>query len=133
MRRIWRLAAAFTLSGCGIAAEREGQHILISTNPPTAMCKVDRTGARLADVVRTPGYVLVGKSSADLLVTCTKAGYQTVTLVQPAHPIRPRTGNVVVSRGSGAVIDAATGGDYAYPGEIALDLQPRTAGGNALP
>jgi len=126
-------SVALLLAACAPGAEQSGQRIAITTNPPGAACSVARVGAPLASIANTPGSILVGPGRADLLVTCAKPGYQTITLSQPAHPLRPRTGNVVISRGVGALLDTATGGYDVYPGEIALDLQPRNAGGNAAP
>jgi hypothetical protein len=121
------------LSGCAVSAQQAGERVVISTNPPGAYCRLDRVGVHLADLPATPGYVVIDAAAADLLITCAKPGYQTMTLSQPAHALRPRTGNVVVSRFAGAIIDGVSGGIYEYPGEIALDLQPRSAGGNAVP
>lgn len=125
--------AALILSACAAVSQRGGQRIAISTNPSAASCRVDKAGAHLADIAATPAYIVIGGSAADLLVTCSKPGYQTVVFVQQPHLLRPRTGNVVVSRTIGAIIDGVSGGIYEYPGEIALDLSPRTAGGNASP
>jgi hypothetical protein len=126
-------ATALTLSACALTSKQSGQAISILTDPPAAACKVDRVGAHLADVVSTPGTIVIARSSGDLLVTCSKPGYQTVTLLQPPHLWRPHTGNLVVSRGTGAILDAATAGYYLYPSEVALDLPARTAGGTAVP
>ncbi|HZT88124.1 MAG TPA: hypothetical protein VFA12_09150 [Stellaceae bacterium] len=125
--------AALALSACTARLTSGPETILISTNPPGASCKVERQGARLADLPATPGVVVVPRTSFDVLVTCWKPGYQTVTLFEPPQLLRPKTGNVVVNHAFGAATEAATGGIYRYPNEVALDLIPRSAGGIAVP
>ena len=72
------LLAVMLLQGCGVAVNGIREVVLVSTSPPGATCTVDRAGVRVGVVPRTPGRLRLVKGLGGLLVTCSKAGFQTV-------------------------------------------------------
>ena len=110
------------LSACATIVNGTSQSVTVSTTPPAATCTLDRVGARIGAVAQTPGSVRLDKSKNDLSVTCSKSGYQTATVVRGPSFSGWTFGNLVVGGVVGAVIDASSGANYEYPGDIRLDL-----------
>jgi uncharacterized protein YceK len=116
------LALALGLSGCATIMEGTTQSVTITTAPPGAHCTIDREGARVGEVSATPGSIQLNKSGKDLAVTCTKAGYQTATIVQSPDFSGTTFGNIIIGGGIGAIADAASGANYKYPTPINVAL-----------
>jgi hypothetical protein len=98
------------------------QTVTVSTTPPGATCTVDRVGARIGAVAQTPGSVRLDKSKNDLSVTCSKPGFQTATVSKAPSFGGATFGNIIAGGVIGVVVDAASGANYEYPGDIRLDL-----------
>lgn len=124
--KIVLFAAALSLAGCATVMEGTGQSLAISTTPPGALCKITRQGGQLGEVASTPGSIRVDKSGKDISVTCSEAGYQTATVTRSPRFQGTTFGNIILGGGIGAIVDASTGANYEYPGEIALALAPIT-------
>ena len=110
------------LSACATIVNGSSQTITVSTAPPGATCTVDRMGARIGAIAQTPGSVRLDKSKNDLSVTCSKPGYQTATVVKAPSFGGATFGNLIAGGIVGVVVDAASGANYEYPGDIRLDL-----------
>ena len=85
---------------------------------------MDRNGSRLGEVPGTPGSIRLDKSKNDMVVTCSKRGYQTATVSQSPKFDGTTFGNIILGGIIGAVADAASGADFEYPGQVTLQLAP---------
>jgi hypothetical protein len=90
------------------------------------LCKLTRQGAPLGEIASTPGSIRIDKSGKDLAVACTKPGYETATVTRTPKFVGTTFGNILIGGGIGAIVDASTGANYEYPGEITLSLAPTT-------
>ena len=115
------------LAGCATVMEGTGQSIEVSTIPPGALCAIAREGGNLGEIASTPGSIRVDKSKSDITVTCSKAGYRTAVITRSPRFQGTTFGNIILGGVVGAVVDASTGADYEYPGEIDLALAAATA------
>ena len=122
MFRAALLISTTLLSACATIVNGGSQTVTLSTTPPGAACTVDRMGARVGAVAQTPGSLRVEKSKNNLMVTCSKPGFQTATVTKPPSFGRETFGNIVAGGVIGAVVDAASGANYRYPGDIRLDM-----------
>lgn len=57
-------------------------------------------------------------------MTCSLAGYQTAAVTRSPKFVGTTFGNIVLGGGIGAIVDASTGANYEYPGDITLALAP---------
>jgi hypothetical protein len=114
--------ATTALASCATIMEGTGQSVAIATTPPAALCSVNREGQTLGQVAATPGSVRIDKSKNDLTVTCSKPGYQTASITQTPKFLGTTFGNILLGGAIGAVVDASTGANYEYPGQINLEL-----------
>ena len=110
------------LSACATIVNGSSQTVTVSTTPPGATCTVDRMGARIGAVAQTPGSVRLDKSKNDLSVTCGKPGFQTATVTKEPSFGGATFGNIIAGGVIGVVVDAASGANYEYPGDIRLEL-----------
>ena len=115
------------LSACATIVNGSSQTVTVSTTPPGATCTVDRMGARIGAVAQTPGSVRLDKSKNDLSVTCSKPGFQTATVTKAPSFGGATFGNIIAGGVVGVVVDAASGANYEYPGDIRLDLAAEAA------
>ena len=83
--------------------------------------------ARIGAIAQTPGSVRLDKSKNDLSVTCSKPGFQTATVTKAPSFGGATFGNIITGGVVGVVVDAASGANYEYPGDIRLDLAAEAA------
>jgi hypothetical protein len=121
------IGACLGVAGCATVFEGTSQSVQITTTPPGARCFVDREGARLGEIGSTPGSMHLDKSKNDIVVTCSKPGYQTATVAQSPDFQGTTFGNIVLGGGIGAIADAASGANYEYPKQVLLSLAPTEA------
>jgi hypothetical protein len=88
------------------------------------MCSFARDGVTLGQVASTPGSIRVDKSKNDILVTCSKPGFQTASVAQSPRFVGTTFGNIVLGGGVGAIVDAASGANFEYPNQVVLQLAP---------
>ncbi len=122
MNRFAVLALVVLLPGCATMFKGTHDDVALDTVPAGANCTVDRNGERLGEVAATPGTVRLSKSRHDLLVTCSRTGYQTAQAV--AHPRFNGVTllNLLLGGVPGFVVDASTGASSSYPPEVRLPL-----------
>lgn len=122
MYRFAALALVTLLPACATIVEGTSDNVTLSSNPAGATCTIDRNGERVGAVSATPGTVQIDKSRRDLLVGCSKEGYQTATTT--AHPRFTGTTflNFILGGVPGFVIDAMSGANHRYPAEVKVDL-----------
>jgi uncharacterized protein YceK len=112
------------LPGCATIMEGSSQSVSVSTTPAGALCNVDRAGTHIGTVAATPGSIHLDKSKNDLMISCTKEGFQPATLAQSPKFVGTTFGNIVAGGLIGVAVDAASGANYEYPSDIHLDLAP---------
>src|SRR5262249_22632932 len=118
---------ALGLGGCATIVEGTSQNIMIATAPPGAACTVQRQGQQIAGVIATPGNIHIDKSKNDLVVTCTKEGYEPTTMVYSSTFNGMTFGNLIVGGVAGAVVDASTGASYNYPQQVSIAMPTAVA------
>ena len=116
------LVAAGLMAGCATLIDGNQQAITVTTSPPGAACTLDREGSRIGVVMETPALVPVEKSKRELVVTCRKAGYQTLAAIVRPRPLDLAFYDLVSFGPIGLVWDAAASSNYTYPGEVVLPL-----------
>ena len=125
-----RVVAIFTialLSGCASITGSKTQPLSI-----TAVCEgkmVQTASCTLANdkgvsYVTTPGSAMIQKSSADLSVSCTKDGRNSMPTIVSSSSNSGIWGNILLGGPIGAAVDASTGAGFDYPPTINVMFQP---------
>lgn len=124
---------AALLPGCATVIDGSQQQIAVVTEPPGALCAVDRGGVVVGTVQRTPGIVQFERSKQDVAVSCVKDGYGAVIAAVPSRFTGMTFANFALGFGAGSaaafLVDAATGSNWTYSSPVTL----RLARGPALP
>jgi hypothetical protein len=115
--------AAITLSGCATIIQGTSQDIAITT-PPVSGANCILTSKEGSWAVVSPGVAHVEKSKEDVLIKCTKDGYQEANAVIPSDFQAWTVGNIVAGGLIGVGVDAATGAMNEYPKGFAVPMQP---------
>jgi hypothetical protein len=118
--------AAVGLSGCGTITQGTTQDIAIVSSPPGGHCELDRDGEHVATLYRTPGKVHVDKTKDDIVLTCTKLGYQTASVNLESGYGIGTFGNIILGGAVGWGIDSASGADNKYPSTANVQFVPLT-------
>jgi|SRR5579871_3332872 len=117
------VAASIAVSGCASIIKGSSQSIVITSPPVTgAYCVLSSKEGNWP--VYTPSAVTVDKSKEDILVHCTKAGYQDASASIPSDFQGWTLGNIVLGGLVGVGVDAATGAMNEYPGAFAIPMTP---------
>jgi hypothetical protein len=122
-------ALVTVLSGCATIIEGTSQEIVVATNPSGANCTLERQGLPVGSIGSTPGAVLVKKSKYDLVIKCSKEGYETATYFNKSGLASGSVaGNVaadlILTAGLSSIIDSASGADNQYEGAVNISLVP---------
>jgi uncharacterized protein YceK len=112
------------ISGCSSIVEGTSQEVLINTNPAGANCSLNRQGFSIARVDPTPGSATIKKTKYDIIVSCTKDGYQEATYINKSGSAGATVGNILLGGGIGWAIDSAAGADNKYDSPINITLVP---------
>jgi hypothetical protein len=125
--RFFAIAALCLLPGCATIINGTTDVVSVTSTPPGAACTVDRvtTGAqneRIAEIQQTPGTVSIGKSRRDLLVSCSKEGYTPVAQVIEPSFSGTTFFNLLLGGVVGFIVDASTGANNRYPGNVPVTL-----------
>lgn len=125
---ITTLAAAVTVHMSGCASIVTGQDQVVSvTTPlcPGAQCELlNEEGAFY--VHKTPGSTMVNREYGDLLVTCSKSGYDPFSMNVSSSTKAMAFGNILLGGVVGAAVDMGTGAAYDYPPVIVVPLDCRS-------
>ena len=125
------------LSGCSTMKQGTSQKLSIMTKPAGANCSVNQGGVDREALAASPGEIEVPRRNQDLLISCTKPGFESASVV--LHPeLEPWTvanlgmsGLVVIQNVAGAaavvglLTDASTGSWNQYPAVVGLELAER--------
>ncbi|HEY7978753.1 MAG TPA: TonB family protein [Rhizomicrobium sp.] len=122
------LAVSVSLSGCASVIKGSSQTIAIAT-PPTSGANCLLTSKEGNWPVVTPGVVKVERSKEDIVIRCTKPGWQDATQTIPSNFEGWTVGNLLIGGIIGIGIDAATGAINEYPHTYNVAMIP--AAGNA--
>ena len=121
----------FTLAGClsGCAPIVTGQDQLISLrtpNCPGAACTLENENGSYY-VHETPGNVSVARAYGDLQVTCSKPGYEPLSIMVSPTMRETGLGNIIIggSIEADVDIDTSVAYKYEYPDEIVVPLDCR--------
>jgi len=125
--RLSRLAAiivlGFALSGCATIIKGTTQSISLTTPPANgAMCELKNSEGTW--YLTTPGSVVVHKTKNDLVVSCTKDGFQNATVTIPARFNGVTAGNILVGGLIGITVDAASGANYGSTEKTDIPMLP---------
>lgn len=122
-------SAMVLLAGCSTIVEGRSQRLSVNTNPPGATCELTRNGESLGKVDPTPGSITVEKTKYDIMLACSKEGYETASYVNHSDVAGATVGNIILGGGVGWAIDSATGSDNKYEPTVNINLAK--AGGPA--
>jgi len=122
------LAVGVSLSGCASVIKGSSQTIAIAT-PPTSGANCVLTSKEGSWPVVTPGVVKVERSKEDIIIRCTKPGWQDAMDTIPSNFEGWTVGNLLIGGVIGVGIDAATGAINEYPHAYNVAMIP--AAGNA--
>ncbi|MEI7609998.1 MAG: hypothetical protein WCJ64_21660 [Rhodospirillaceae bacterium] len=118
------LVLALSLGACSSIIDGTTQEIVINTNPPGADCALNRKGIPVARVNPTPGAATIKKTKNDIVVICTKAGYQPASYINRSGSAGATFGNIVAGGLIGWGIDSASGADNKYDSPVTITLPP---------
>ncbi|MDE0342079.1 MAG: translation initiation factor 2 [Deltaproteobacteria bacterium] len=116
--------AAALLGACASIVEGTDQSIAVSSHPSGAICILEREGGQIGVVNPTPGTVRIEKSTEDIMVRCSKPGYQDGIGVLVSEFEGMTAGNIIFGGVIGLAVDAGSGAMYYYPSSIMVDLPP---------
>ena len=111
------------LTGCATIIKGTTQSISLRT-PPEVGAQCELTNSQGTWFITTPGSVTVHKTKTDLVVTCTKSGFQDATATIPARFNGVTAGNILVGGLIGITVDAASGANYGYEELTEIPLLP---------
>ncbi len=113
------------LPACSSIIEGRSQEIMINTNPPAATCVLTRNSESLGTVGPTPGSIYIEKTKYDILITCTKKGYETATYLNHSGAAGATFGNIILGGGIGWAVDSASGADNKYDSPVNITLSKK--------
>lgn len=114
-------ALGIALSGCATVIKGTSQSIVI-TSPPTTGANCILSSKEGNWYVTTPGTVTVSKSKEDILIKCTKPGYQDAANTIPSDFQGWTAGNIILGGLIGVGVDAATGAMNEYPNSYQVPM-----------
>ncbi|MEQ9144290.1 MAG: hypothetical protein RLO08_08030 [Parvibaculaceae bacterium] len=112
------------LGGCSSIVEGTSQEILVNTDPSGAKCVFEREGRPISQVDPTPGTARIDKTKHDILITCSKEGYEDASFLNKSDVAAMTAGNIILGGGIGWIIDSASGADNKYDGSVFVTLAP---------
>ncbi len=122
MKKFIILGSSLLLCNCASIASGTTQTLNINTNPAGADCAFTRDGKLIGRVNPTPGAIKVDRTKYDIIVECSKSGYQTATYTNKSGGEGTVAGNILLGGGIGWAIDSATGADNEYEEIMNINL-----------
>lgn len=118
------ICAGFTLTACSSIIEGTNQSMTITTDPSGALCELHRDGQIIGAVNPTPGMVQIDKSKHDIMVKCSKDGFQDQAQNARSSFEAMSLGNILLGGIIGFGVDLATGATNEYPNSVFIRLMP---------
>src|SRR5216684_7027220 len=129
-------ATGFCLSGCATVFEGTTQEISIVTNPPGAYCVFERQGMQVGAISASPGTANIRKSKYDIIIKCSKPGYQDAQYLNHSGTTATIAANVaadlLLTAGLSSIVDSADGADNKYDSAVNITLLPGSNGASTL-
>jgi hypothetical protein len=117
------LLALTLLASCASVLTGSSQTIFITT-PPTTGANCVLTNRQGTWTVSSPGSVTVKKSMQNIVVTCTKEGWQEGFAAIPANYEDSTSGNIIAGGIIGLGVDLSTGAVNKYPKAFEVHMMP---------
>lgn len=118
------MLVAFTISGCSTITTGTTHELAITSSPSGANCRASRDDKVIGAVNPTPGSLIVGKSTRDMVINCTLPGHQAGVSVVKADFQAWTLGNLLIGGVVGVAVDAASGALGKYPPSVMVALAP---------
>jgi hypothetical protein len=121
------VAATAALSGCAAIFDGTTQQIAVNTSPVDAQCKFTRNGSVIANIPSTPSAVVVQKTKHDIIIACSKSGYEDATFINKSGVAGATFANIlggVVTGGIAWAVDSGSGADNKYDSQVNMSLVP---------
>ena len=115
------------LTGCASILESQTQQIVVTTEPPGAVCRLLRSGTVIGQISPTPGALVIRKSTYDIVIVCDKDGYQQTSYVDGADVAAATVLSAILGGGTGWAIDSTTGTANKYESPVTIRLVPISA------
>jgi hypothetical protein len=110
-------------AGCATIIKGTTQSVSLKT-PPADGAQCELKNSEGTWFITTPGSVTVHKTKNDLVVTCSKLGFQNATATIPARFNGVTAGNILLGGIVGIGVDAASGANYGYDELTEIPLLP---------
>jgi membrane-associated protease RseP (regulator of RpoE activity) len=121
-------ATGIVLAGCATVFEGTTQEISVVTNPPGAYCVFDRQGMQVGAISASPGTANIRKSKYDIVIKCSKPGYQDAQYLNHSGTTATIAANVaadlLLTAGISSIVDSADGADNKYDSAVNITLLP---------
>jgi len=124
IKTVVTILGMFSLSACSSIIDGTSQEVVVNTNPSGADCALNREGIAVAHVNPTPGAATIKKTKYDMMIVCSKPGYQDATYMNKSGSAGATFGNIVAGGLIGWGIDSASGADNKYDSPINITLVP---------
>jgi len=112
------------LSACATIIDGTSQKIEVNTNPPAAACAFIRNNQTIANIKSTPDTVKIDKDKHDIVIECTKEGYEKATFKNHSGAAAATWGNIAAGGLIGWGVDSAVGADNKYESPVNVTLVP---------
>jgi len=121
------VAGSLILAGCASMTGGTSQNITVMTSPSEATCDFVRQGQSIGSIARTPGTLHVRRSKHDILIKCTKEGYDQATFYNNSGLSAAVGANIAVdvllTAGISSIIDSANGADNEYQEVVNITMR----------
>ena len=121
---IMALAILLFQTGCATLTKSHTQSVTVTTDPPGALCVLQREGKTIAAVNPTPGTVSVEKDKDPIHVECAKHGYLDSVGELSSEFEAMTFGNIIFGGLIGVGVDAVSGAMHEYPPLVTITLIP---------
>ncbi len=123
--RLILVVSILSLVGCASITGTTGQSISIearSENNQVAGADCEMTNSKGKWFLKTPGSTQIRRSNDDLIVICSKKGYESGQKNVVSQTKGTMFGNIIFGGGIGAVVDHNSGAAYEYPTLVQIIL-----------
>lgn len=110
------------LCGCASILDSRTQEISIDTDPTGAACKLLRSGTVIGEIEKTPSQVTVRKSTHDIVIVCSKDGYQQTSYIDEADVSTGSVASSIIGGGLGWAVDSTTGTANKYDSKVLIKM-----------
>lgn len=121
------VVGSLVLAGCASMTGGTSQNITVITSPSEATCDFVRQGQSIGSIARTPGTLHVRRSKHDILINCTKEGYEQATFYNNSGLSSAVGANIAVdvllTAGISSIIDSANGADNEYQEVVNITMR----------